>query len=120
LLGMTSGNWATVEDLLEQAHGDVRHALELSKQKICPHSYCRSIGSSLGDCGMATPDGISFTAYGSAPNGVIRVWLPDTQITDKPDFTLHWQDVFEYVLYHSERDLTKQLRMFNYRGAVAK
>jgi len=69
---------------------------------------------------MATPDGISFTAYGSAPNGVIRVWLPDTQITDKPDFTLHWQDVFEYVLYHSERDLTKQLRMFNYRGAVAK
>lgn len=105
---LTQQQWRTIEKLLEQSNGNIDHALSLSKER---NQYDRSIGDDLGNFGRCSPNEVSFTVRGSAPSNDVQVWLPDSSITNAPDLTISWRTVFQYVAEHSDRDITRQLRM---------
>jgi hypothetical protein len=97
-----------IEKLLKQANGDVDRALALSR---CRDQYGRSAGDNLGNIGSCGPGRMGYRIRGSAPGNKVEVWMPESKITAVADFEIAWDEVFEYVLYDSDLDLQRQLRL---------
>jgi hypothetical protein len=102
------GRYQIVESLLERANGDIGAALSLSRRR---NQYSRSPGDSLGSFGFSGPGKVSYRVRGSAPSNDVQVWMPGTPITSPPDFEITWYEIFEFVLYDSDLDLPRQLKL---------
>lgn len=82
-----------VKQLLEDAHGDIAHALRLMKGHV---------GFLLGNFGYYGP-GFAVACHGTAPTNPIEVWA-DGEFYDReheacipPTFEIPWRAVLEYV-----------------------
>jgi hypothetical protein len=110
ILGQYAEGWAwqIVGQLLESAGGDVRKAMRLMTAEGAD-----SAPFHLGNFGYSGPGEVTVMCMGNAgKRNQIRVWYPETRITDPQDFTFPWSAVFEYVLEHGELECARQLHLF--------